>query len=82
MISDSFRVRLQTFGQVGSLREERRTDSGEQGVILTFMDVLILHYWFATIRINVYDKIFTQCESPCFERSVQVSGRYTNKCKN
>ena len=62
MVSDSFRVPLQTFGQVRSLREERHTDSGKPEVILTFMDVLTLHSWFAMIQINnVFDKIFTQC---------------------
>ena len=47
MVSDSFRVPLQTFGQVGSLMEERHTDSGKPEVILTFMDVLMLYSWFA-----------------------------------
>ena len=61
MISDSFRVGLQTFEHVGSLREKGHTDSGKPDVILTFMDVIILHYWFASIQINVCDKIFTQC---------------------
>ena len=45
MVSDSLRVPLQTSGQVGSLMEERHTDSGKQEVILTFMDVLILYSW-------------------------------------
>ena len=49
MVSDSFRVPLQTFGQVRSLREERHTDSGKPEVILTFTDVLILLSWLAMI---------------------------------
>ena len=47
MVSDSLRVPLQTSGQVGSLMEERHTDSGKPEVILTLMDVLILYSWFA-----------------------------------
>ena len=47
MVSDPFRVPLQAFGQVGSLIEERHTDSGKPVVILIFMDVLILYAWFA-----------------------------------
>ena len=47
IVSDSFRVPLQTFGQVGSFMEERHTDSGEPEVILIFMDVRILYSWFA-----------------------------------
>ena len=52
MVSDSLRVPLQTFGQVGSLMEERYTDSGKPEVILTFMDVLILYSWYNHI-INI-----------------------------
>ena len=46
MVPDSFRVPLQTFGQIGSLTEERHADSGKPEVILTFMDGLILYSWF------------------------------------
>ena len=41
MVSDSFRVPFQTFGQVVSLMEGRHTDSGKPEVILTFMDALL-----------------------------------------
>ena len=47
MVSDSLKVSLQTFGQGGSLMEEKHTDSGIPEVILTFMDVVILYFWFA-----------------------------------
>ena len=57
MVSDSFMVPLQTFGQVGSLIEEIHTDSGKPEVILTFKDVLILYFWFVIVASLAHDPV-------------------------
>ena len=46
-----------------------------QHVILVCRDVI------KTQIDDFLNKICTQCKIPCFERSLQVLGRYTNKCK-